>query len=227
MTSDSLIVKSEFIAMIITMRILEYFKLIIITTLLSLSVAEASDDLVLLKYFRLTNISLGASELISGMTSFGNPDLSILTPITSKSSLGLGLDAIISISPGSLSLWSYRFIYRYNFKEHLIQTPLRGEGVAIYKKPKSNYYVGGTFRSFHYSLADLNEASEEDPDSTVDNQQEPNGTFFNINASFGYEFSKNMKYVMNVELEQTLVTLTLTDKRSTNTTTILAFGVGF
>jgi hypothetical protein len=168
---------------------------------------------------RLNVASFSASQVLLGHMNLADPDFMANYFLSPYQSIGAGLDLYISTQ--SLSLWSWRFAYKYYFIGQGYPVLSEGEQFKIEQWSKHGVYSGVEAKNYHYFIS-----SEEKSKLFINNENiDSTGNYYNINLLVGYEYRFNNRYAANIEANETLFSIAASDERFSTKATILLFGL--
>ena len=144
------------------------------------------------------------------------PDLSYLYSIDKKLMVGAGIDAYYS--SGNLDIWGLRVLGRYYLIGAAKPTIIKQELLELKQMPKHNFYTGGEFRRYNYSLGT-------NPNELGDYELE--GQYYNFSVLGGYELIVNSNFSYNAEFSYAPLSFSSTDDRIVARGVIVYLGINY
>lgn len=166
---------------------------------------------------RLNMAWFGDSELAKAHINLAAPDFMANYFFSPYQSIGLGLDAYVSVS--SLDLWAWRFAYKFFFIGDGYPLISKADQFKVEQFSRYAFYSGAEIKNYNYFIS-----SEQKKKITINNENiDSTGNYYNINALVGFEFRFNNHYALNLEASHALFDIASTDDRfSTKASIILA-----
>lgn len=181
-----------------------FFKVIAIATLLlTLQLEAHSAEGVTFKF--INGILSYDSEYLSGSsTTILSPSITFHKDFSQKHQVGIGLDAFLSLSTSSVSLYGLGVGYKYFFSGSSSSTTLLNNKDTVEYKNKLSYFIGADFKRYTYFLGS-NKVDED--------RFEQTGNFFNLDATFGGTYSNSLRSRYLLEVSRTLAAFASSDDR--------------
>lgn len=150
---------------------------------------------------------------VTSTATVGIPNIQYLVPIGDKYSIYSGTDLIFDSQLQKANLWGVYGGARYYFHGRFRAEVQESEDFLHISKTPFSFYTGMEIRRYNYFF-----------DNVSYTNFEKTGNFFTIPILFGLDYRWSEKFGINLEFNQTLISLAGTDSRLRISTTLILFG---